>query len=116
MLSPKKVKHRKQQKGRMKGTPLRGTTLQFGDYGLQALGCGFMTAQQIEAARIAITRHVKRGGSESVHVLSGAVHVLVLDRTARGRQPGGKRTVYVYEYVYEYGAEPRRDGVSPAYS
>ena len=68
MLSPKKVKHRKQQKGRMKGTPLRGTTLQFGDYGLQALGCGFMTAQQIEAARIAITRHVKRGGKSWIRV------------------------------------------------
>ena len=62
MLSPKKVKYRKQQKGRTKGKAYRGSTLEFGDYGLQALECGWLTAQQIEAARIAITRHVKRGG------------------------------------------------------
>lgn len=62
MLSPKKVKYRKQQKGRTKGKAYRGSTLEFGDYGLQALECGRITAQQIEAARIAITRHVKRGG------------------------------------------------------
>jgi len=63
MLSPKKVKYRRRQKGRMKGQAIsKGSTLEFGDYGLQALKCGFMTAQQIEAARVAITRHVKRGG------------------------------------------------------
>jgi len=63
MLSPKKSKYRKQQKGRMKGSAVsKGGTLEFGDYGLQALECSFMTARQIEAARIAITRHVKRGG------------------------------------------------------
>jgi len=62
MLSPKKVKYRKKQKGRMKGKAFKGSSLEFGDYGLQALECGFMTAQQIEAARIAITRHIKRGG------------------------------------------------------
>ncbi|HDM10166.1 MAG: 50S ribosomal protein L16 [Deltaproteobacteria bacterium] len=62
MLSPKKVKYRKQQKGRTKGKAYRGSSLEFGDYGLQALECGRITAQQIEAARIAITRHVKRGG------------------------------------------------------
>jgi large subunit ribosomal protein L16 len=68
MLSPKKVKYRKTQKGRMKGTPQRGTSLQFGDYGIQAMGCGFMTAQQIESARIAVTRHVKRGGKIRIRV------------------------------------------------
>lgn len=62
MLSPKKVKFRKQQKGRMKGNAYRGSTLEFGNYGLQALECGRLTSQQIEAARIAMTRHVKRGG------------------------------------------------------
>ena len=62
MLSPKKVKYRKRQKGRTKGKALRGSTLEFGDYGLQALECGHMTAQQIESARIAVTRHIKRGG------------------------------------------------------
>lgn len=62
MLSPKKVKYRKQQKGRMRGMAYRGSSLNFGEYGLQALECGRITAQQIEAARIAMTRHVKRGG------------------------------------------------------
>jgi len=62
MLSPKKDKYRKRQKGRTKGKALRGSTLEFGDYGLQALECGHMSAQQIESARIAVTRHIKRGG------------------------------------------------------
>ncbi len=62
MLSPKKTKYRKRQKGRLKGTASRGNSLAFGDFGLKALGKGFISAQQIEAARIAITRHVKRRG------------------------------------------------------
>ena len=62
MLSPRKVKHRKQFKGRMRGVAQRGSDLSFGDYALKAVGCGYMTAQQIEAARIAINRKVKRGG------------------------------------------------------
>jgi large subunit ribosomal protein L16 len=62
MLSPKKVKYRKQQKGRMKGVARRGCTLNFGEFGLQATECGKLTAKQIEAARIAMTRHIKRGG------------------------------------------------------
>jgi len=62
MLSPKKVKFRKQQRGRMRGTAGRGNSLNFGEYGLQALECGYITSRQIEAARIAMTRHVKRGG------------------------------------------------------
>jgi large subunit ribosomal protein L16 len=62
MLQPKKVKHRKQQKGRMKGKSLRGNTVSFGDFGLQAVDRCRLTARQIEAARIAMTRYVKRGG------------------------------------------------------
>ena len=62
MLQPKKVKHRKIQKGRLRGKAHRGNTLSFGEYGLQAITTGFLTARQIEAARIAMTRHVKRGG------------------------------------------------------
>ncbi len=62
MLQPKKVRHRKQQKGRMKGLAYRGNEVSFGDYGLKAVGRGRITARQIEAARIAMTRHVKRGG------------------------------------------------------
>jgi large subunit ribosomal protein L16 len=68
MLSPKKVKYRKKQKGRTKGKAFRGSTLEFGDYGLQAVECGHMSAQQIEAARIAVTRHVKRGGKIWIRV------------------------------------------------
>ncbi len=62
MLSPKKVKHRKQQKGRMRGKAYRGSSVDFGDFGLQTLSPGRVTARQIEAARMAITRHVKRSG------------------------------------------------------
>ncbi|MGD9210449.1 MAG: 50S ribosomal protein L16 [Desulfobacteraceae bacterium] len=62
MLSPKKVKHRKVQKGKMRGVARRGSDLNFGEFGLQAADCGYITAKQIEAARIAMTRHVKRGG------------------------------------------------------
>ncbi|MGB9616641.1 MAG: 50S ribosomal protein L16 [Desulfomonilaceae bacterium] len=62
MLAPKKVKYRKRQKGRLTGRPTRGTSVSFGDYGLMALDPGWITARQIEAARIAMTRHVKRGG------------------------------------------------------
>jgi large subunit ribosomal protein L16 len=62
MLSPKKVKFRKKQKGRMKGVSRRGCDLNFGEFGLQAVECGTITNKQIEAARIAMTRHVKRGG------------------------------------------------------
>ena len=62
MLMPKKVKFRKQQRGRRRGLATRGAKVSFGDYGLQALEVGWVTARQIEAARIAMTRHVKRGG------------------------------------------------------
>jgi len=62
MLMPKKVKYRKRQKGRMRGTAYRGSKVSFGEYGLQALECGWITNRQIEAARIAMTRYVKRGG------------------------------------------------------
>ena len=62
MLMPKRVKYRKQHKGRMRGTAYRGGLLSFGTFGLQALECGRITNRQIEAARIAMTRHVKRGG------------------------------------------------------
>lgn len=62
MLSPKKVKHRKMQKGRRRGQAYRGSQISFGSYGLQCLEAGWLTARQIEAARIAMTRSVKRGG------------------------------------------------------
>ena len=62
MLAPKRVKFRKQMKGRMRGVATRGQTIAFGHYGLQALEAGWVTNRQIEAARVAMTRHMKRGG------------------------------------------------------
>ena len=62
MMMPKKVKYRKQQRGRRRGLATRGQKMSFGDFGLQALEAGWVTARQIEAARIAMTRHIKRGG------------------------------------------------------
>ncbi len=62
MLMPKRVKFRKQQRGRMKGKAMRGSSLAFGEYGLKAMSPGWITARQIEAARVAMTRHIKRGG------------------------------------------------------
>jgi len=68
MLQPKKVKHRKVFKGRMRGKAYRGSTLSFGEYGLQATEQSRVTARQIEAARVAMTRHVKRGGKVWIRV------------------------------------------------
>ena len=68
MLSPKKVKHRKQQKGNLKGIATTGSDVSFGDFGLQVTEAGHITARQIEAARMAITRHVKRQGKLWIRV------------------------------------------------
>lgn len=68
MLAPKRVKYRKQQKGRMKGVAARGNKVTFGDYGLQAQEAGWITSRQIEAARIALTRYVKRAGKVWIRV------------------------------------------------
>ncbi len=62
MLSPKRVKHRKVMRGRLKGKATRGNTVTYGDYGLQAMEPSWITANQIEAARVAMTRYIKRGG------------------------------------------------------
>jgi large subunit ribosomal protein L16 len=68
MLMPKKVKFRKQQRGRMTGKAWRGSTLSFGEFGLKALECGWVTNRQIEAARIAMTRFIKRGGKVWIRI------------------------------------------------
>ena len=68
MLMPRKVAHRKHQRGRMKGTAKGGTNVTFGDYGIQATEPGWLTARQIEAARIAMTRHIRRGGKVWINV------------------------------------------------
>ena len=68
MLSPKRTKFRKAQKGRMRGLARRGCEVSFGGFALQAASCGWVTARQIEAARVALTRHVKRGGQIWIRV------------------------------------------------
>ena len=68
MLAPKKVKHRKQMKGRRRGTAYRGSALAFGDYGLQATDRAWVSARELEAARVALTRHIKRGGRVWIRV------------------------------------------------
>jgi large subunit ribosomal protein L16 len=68
MLMPKKVKFRKQQRGRITGKAWRGSTLAFGDFGLKAMHCGLITDRQIEAARIAMTRYIKRGGKVWIRI------------------------------------------------
>ncbi|MCC6749843.1 MAG: 50S ribosomal protein L16 [Deltaproteobacteria bacterium] len=68
MLAPKKVKFRKMMKGRMTGRTKGGDHVSFGDFGIQAMSCGWLTSRQIEAARIAITRHVKRGGKVYIRI------------------------------------------------
>ena len=68
MLAPKRVKHRKQQKGKMKGKAQRGNTVSFGEYGLQAQEAAWISNRQIEAARVAMTRHIKRGGKVWIRI------------------------------------------------
>jgi large subunit ribosomal protein L16 len=68
MLMPKRVKHRKQHRGRMKGQAKGGTEVHFGDYGLLALEPGWVTNRQIEAARVAMTRHIRRGGKVWINI------------------------------------------------
>ena len=69
MLQPKRVKYRKQQKGKIRGNATRGNTVAFGDYGLQTLDAGWITNRQIEAARVAMTRHIKRGGKVWIRIV-----------------------------------------------
>ena len=87
MLMPKKVKHRKTQRGRMTGAARGGTSVSFGDFGIQALEPGWLTARQIEAARIAMTRHVKRGGKVWIRVFPDKP---VTQKPAETRMGSGK--------------------------
>jgi len=68
MLAPKRIKYRKQQRGRMNGAAWRGSSVSFGEYGLQALEPAWITNRQIEAARVAMTRHIKRGGKGWIRI------------------------------------------------
>jgi large subunit ribosomal protein L16 len=87
MLMPRKVKHRKQHRGRTRGLAKGGTTITFGDYGIEALEPGWLTARQIEAARIAMTRHIKRGGKVWIRVFPDKP---VTQKPAETRMGSGK--------------------------
>src|SRR5438105_5196630 len=87
MLAPKKVKHRKHHRGRMRGLAKGGTRVAFGDYGLQAVEPSWVTARQIEAARIAMTRHVKRGGKVWINIFPDKP---VTEKPAETRMGSGK--------------------------
>lgn len=87
MLMPKRVKHRKVQRGRMKGIAKGGTKLSFGEYGLQALEPGWLTSRQVEAARVALTRYIKRGGKVWINVFP---HKPATKKPAETRMGGGK--------------------------
>ena len=89
MLLPKRVKYRKQQRGRMKGQATRGNKVAYGEYGLQALQCAWITSQQIEAARIAMTRYIKRGGQVWIKIFPDKS---VTMRAADSRMGSGKGT------------------------
>jgi len=87
MLMPKRVKHRKVHRGRMKGKSKGGTKLTFGEYGLQALEAGWLSNRQIEAARVALTRYIKRGGKVWINIFP---HKSVTKKPAETRMGGGK--------------------------
>jgi large subunit ribosomal protein L16 len=87
MLMPKRVKYRKLQKGRMSGIATRGGRVDFGEFGLQATECGWLTSRQIEAARIAMTRHVKRGGKIWIRIFP---HKSITKKPAETRMGKGK--------------------------
>jgi large subunit ribosomal protein L16 len=87
MLMPTKVKHRKQHRGRTRGVTKGGGNVSFGDYGIQALEPGWITARQIEAARIAMTRHIKRGGKVWINIFPDKP---VTEKPAETRMGSGK--------------------------
>ena len=88
MLMPKKVKYRKQQRGRMKGKAWRGSTLAFGEYGLKSLDPAWITARQIEAARVAITHFMKRGGKMWVRIFPDKPYTKKPAETRMGKGKG----------------------------
>ena len=87
MLMPKRVLHRKVQRGKRRGKPYRGSQIDFGEYGLKAMEPGWITSRQIEAARIAITRHVRRGGRVWIKIFP---HKPVTKKPAETRMGSGK--------------------------
>ena len=111
MLAPKKVKYRKMMKGRRKGTAWRGSTLAFGDFGLQATDRGWLTAREIEAARVALTRHIKRGGRVWVRVFPDKP---LTKKPAETRMGKGKGSPEVWVAVIKPGRVLfEMEGVAP---
>ena len=107
MLMPKKVKYRKQQRGRMTGKAWRGSDVSFGDYGLKAMEPCWMTARQIEAARVAMTRFIKRGGKIWVRVFPDKPITKKPQETRMGK---GKGAPEEWVCVVRPGPHPVRDG------
>ena len=89
MLSPKRVKYRKCQKGRMTGLAYRGSNVSFGEWGLQATECGRLSSRQIEAARVALTRHIKRGGKIWIRIFPDKPLTKKPAETRMGKGKGG---------------------------
>lgn len=100
MLSPKRVKWRKHHKGRMRGKAIRGSTLIFGTFGLQAAECGKITSRQIEAARVAMTRYVKRGGQVWTRIFPDKA---ITKKAAETRMGSGKGNVEEWAAVIRPG-------------
>ena len=100
MLQPKRTKFRKQFRGRRKGAATGGNTVDFGEYGLKAMGADWITARQIEAARVAVTRHLKRGGQVWVRVFPDRS---VTKKAAETRMGGGKAAVEYWAAVVKPG-------------
>ena len=100
MLAPKRVKWRKHQKGRMCGKADRGADLFFGDFGLQAVNCGRITSKQIEAARVAMTRYVKRGGKIWIRIFPDKS---ITKKAAETRMGSGKGNVEEWAAVIKPG-------------
>src|SRR5436853_6924880 len=112
MLAPKKVKYRKMMKGRRKGTAWRGSTLAFGDFGLQATDRGWLTAREIEASRVALTRHIKRGGRVWVRVVPDKPLTKKAAETSMGK---GKGSPEIWVAVIKPGRMLfEMEGVDPA--
>ncbi len=112
MLAPKRVKWRKQQKGKMRGKADRGGSLFFGQFGLQATECGKITARQLEAARVAMTRYVKRGGNIWVRIFP---HKPLTKKAAETRMGSGKGNVEEWAAVIKPGRILfEMDGISEA--
>jgi large subunit ribosomal protein L16 len=88
MLSPKRVKHRKQQRGNRRGKAYRGSSVAFGQYGLKALEPGWITNKQIEAARVALTRHIKRGGKVWIRIFPDKPVTIKPAETRMGKGKG----------------------------